>query len=177
MLDLQYSSACRIAGNFIIPGYEREDIQQEAAMTLLSLVDHPKAADKGYVAMSVRNRLINLQHRANFLDVISIDAPISHDDEGELTLADTLADPGPSPEDQVIESEFRSAVGRAVDSLPTLDAQVVRLHLGIGQLDGIGRSLRQAAQLLSITADKAERSWKRSITALQTNYTLMEVAA
>ena len=176
MFDMHYQSVCRIANSFIIPGYSPEDLQQEASLILLEKIKHPEAAKAGFIAISVRNKLIDLKRRANFLDLSSLDAPVSNDEDCALTLGDTIADNCPSPEDRFFEAEFEATVEKAVASLPDLDGKVVRIHIGMNQTDGLGKSLRQTAKVLSITPDRAERAWKRSLQSLRDNEYLMEAA-
>lgn len=60
-LATHQNSAYVVASTFIIPGMEPEDLQQEAMLVLLELVDNPKAAQKGYCTVAVRNHLLNLK--------------------------------------------------------------------------------------------------------------------
>lgn len=177
VFEQHYPSVCKIAANFKIPGMEPDDISQEAFAWLLTRADDPRIADRGFSAILVRNHLINVQRRATFLPTDSLDTPIRERDSRVLSMAETLASSGASLEDVLIEAECRELIRAAVKSLPQeIDRKVVEIHVGIGHPEEIGMSLRQTAKVLSITPDRAERAWKRSIAALRNNQQLLEAA-
>ena len=176
MFEKHYASVCRIARSFTIPGYDPQDLEQEAVVILLEMTDHSKADDAGYIAMSTRNKLIDLQRRANFLPTVSLDEPISGNEEG-FTLGDTVASGEPSAEEILIEAELLDAIRCAVNSMPReMDRKVVSIRCGIGQSDEAGRSLRETAKVLSISRDRAGRAWRRGLDYLRNNQQLLEAA-
>jgi RNA polymerase primary sigma factor len=85
--------------------------------------------------------------------VTSLDKPVSSD--GEASMGEILPADLPLPEDLVLLHQRDLAVRRALNALPELHAEVVRLRFGIG--DDNQLTLRETASRLGISESRAGR--------------------
>jgi RNA polymerase primary sigma factor len=81
--------------------------------------------------------------------VSSLDKPVG--EEGEAALGDFLPSEEPEPEEEVSVSLGRSALRKAVDSLPEREREVVKLRYGIN--GDKPTPLREAGQRLGMSAE------------------------
>lgn len=99
---------------------------------------------------------------------ISIDAPIRSDEEDGDTFADTIADPGATPEELVEDADLaerrgdllRDALDRA---LPESDSNTIRFRFGI---DGDRSTLEHAGERLGVTKERARQVETRAMAKL-----------
>jgi RNA polymerase sigma-70 factor (ECF subfamily) len=124
---------------------EADDVVHECVYRLLkrsASYDLPRDGSR-LLFRAVTNECINRTTRGP--DMVSLDAV---NDEGQ-SLGSTLADPhADQPPDVVLTDELRRVLDEALDQLPV--AQRAAL-----ELKGLGHSLEEIAEALSITANHA----------------------
>ena len=133
----------RVAMRWLRNPEDAEDAVQDA---MLSAFRHIAAFDgrarlstwvMAIVINAVRMQL-RRRHRCHF---VSLDhAP----EEGQWAISEVLADPRPTPEQTVVQSELRDLVARLTCGLPDAQRAALRLH----QRDGL--SIREAAETLGV---------------------------
>jgi RNA polymerase sigma factor (sigma-70 family) len=92
-----------------------EDIVQDVALSLFSRADDTMPIEhlSAYVYQAIRNRVVDYLRRRK--ETVSLDAPVNG--EGDLSLANILADTVLDTESQVARSEIRNRVYQAIDEL------------------------------------------------------------
>jgi RNA polymerase primary sigma factor len=85
--------------------------------------------------------------------VTSLDQPIGEADEG--TFGELFASERPEPGEEVVESERRDAVEKALDGLPAPERAVIELRFGLG--DGNEKTLDAVGKELGITTENVHR--------------------
>jgi len=166
--------AIRTTRSFNVPGYEFEDLNSEATMVLIGLLDSEKEhqgeeLNAAYLTTTVKHHILELKRRACFLDLTSLDEPLGGEG-GDMLLADIIAAPkSESPEDVLIASELMAHVLAELNKLPELEHDVVALRVGFdldNEDDEEPRTFRAIAERFQISNDKAERIYHRSIAML-----------
>lgn len=85
--------------------------------------------------------------------VTSLDQPIGEADEG--TFGELFASERPDPGDEVVESESRDAVEKALEVLPAPERAVIELRFGLA--DGNEKTLDAIGKELGITTENVHR--------------------
>jgi len=134
-----YNLAYRMLGN----SAEAEDVTQDAfvrAWQSFNQYDRSRPFE-AWLFRIVTNLAIDRRRRWNRLPIYSLDAPITHDSDGEpfhLELADSKAD----PEQAMLKDRFNEVLERALHSLPPEYRTAVLLA------DVEGRSYQEIAEIM-----------------------------
>ncbi len=98
-------------------------------------------------------------------DVVSLDAPLSEDEEME-TLDEIIADETvPPPERAALEALLREELTAIVDRLPARDAQVLRWRYGLGGAAPL--TLAEVGEALGVSRERARQLEERALKRLK----------
>ena len=97
--------------------------------------------------------------------MISIDAPINHDDD-ETEFGDFVADrDSPSPLEHTISSDLRERLSKMVAALPPKELRVLSLRYGL--LDGIPHTLDAVGKKLGISRERVRQIESQALNRLR----------
>jgi RNA polymerase sigma-70 factor (ECF subfamily) len=134
-----YNLAYRMLGN----SAEAEDVTQDAfvrAWQSFNQYDRSRPFE-AWLFRIVTNLAIDRRRRWNRLPIYSLDAPITHDSDGEPFHLE-LADPKADPEQAMLKDRFNEVLERALHSLPPEYRAAVLLA------DVEGRSYQEIAEIM-----------------------------
>ena len=154
------------AASYFLLGADRDDVVQEGMVGLYKAVlefdPHTGSRFRSFADLCVSRHLVSavkaaarLKHRP-LNDYLSIDRPLTGDEDGEYTLADLLpAAPHSDPVEQVLFLEWVRDLRRHVAAtLSDLEVEVLRLHL-------TGRSYREIATVMRREAKSVDNALQR----------------
>ena len=97
---------------------------------------------------------------------LSMDAPLFTDDEN--SLYDVLSsDEGPNPEKDLMHDSLRIEIERAISTLTSREADILRLYFGLGIR--VPYSLEEIAQKYELTRERVRQIKERAIRRLKQN--------
>jgi RNA polymerase primary sigma factor len=103
--------------------------------------------------------------------VTSLDRPIG--EEGDATLVDVLPAEGGDPALEMDVSLGDGALGRALETLPDLERQVIELRFGLGREKSL--SIQDAAKELRISRERVRRIERTALEHLERTRELQEL--
>jgi RNA polymerase sigma factor (sigma-70 family) len=105
-----------------------------------------------------------LQRATAAASAVHLDDPAN--DHDPTPLGNTLATPGPDPEQQMEQRELVAALAELVGRLPDRERQVVRLYFGLDGTSG-GRDLRAVGNELGCTMQRSHQLLGRALDQLR----------
>jgi RNA polymerase sigma factor (sigma-70 family) len=175
--------ATKISKSFPLPGTEPDDVEQIAAIAIITALDAkpeiakmPVAEANVYISSCIRN---SLRDQLNHIKVdahyssISLSDPVGAEDS-TTTIGDLIASDEPSPEELAIASDMLDRIQPRIDQLDAFEKKIIELRFGFET--GVATSLRQIAVLLQTTSDKVERHFRATIALLAKSLEQPQVA-
>ena len=96
--------------------------------------------------------------------IVSLDAPLSSEEEG--SLVEILPHPdGSSPEEELLKADRSKTLYQALTSLAPQDAEVLRLRFGL--TDGHSYTLEEVGQRLRMSRERVRQRERRALTSLK----------
>jgi RNA polymerase sigma factor (sigma-70 family) len=96
--------------------------------------------------------------------IVSLDAPLSSEEEG--SLVEILPHPdGSSPEEELLKADRSKTLYQALTSLAPQDAEVLRLRFGL--TDGHSYTLEEVGQRLRMSREQVRQRERRALTSLK----------
>jgi RNA polymerase sigma factor (sigma-70 family) len=96
--------------------------------------------------------------------IVSLDAPLSSDEEG--SLVEMLPHPdGSSPEEELLKADRSKMLHQALTSLVPQDAEVLRLRFGLA--DGHSCTLEEVGQRLRMSREQVRQRERRALISLR----------
>ena len=96
--------------------------------------------------------------------IVSLDAPLSSEEEG--SLVEILPHPdGSSPEEELLKADRSKTLYQALTSLAPQDAEVLRLRFGL--TDGHSYTLEEVGQRLRMSRERMRQREQRALTSLK----------
>jgi RNA polymerase sigma factor (sigma-70 family) len=96
--------------------------------------------------------------------IVSLDAPLSSEEEG--SLVEILPHPdGSSPEEELLKADRSKTLYQALTSLAPQDAEVLRLRFGL--TDGHSYTLEEVRQRLRMSREQVRQRERRALTSLK----------
>lgn len=108
--------------------------------------------------------LMTIQH--NIVDTISLNAIIMNRDDGpdELELGEIIKDPGPSPEDVVIQQGNEKILLRYINKLSPREQVVILYRFGFM---GTSETLEQIGQRFGVSRERIRQIEKKALEKLR----------
>ena len=158
---------------YFLLGADRADLLQEGSIGLFSAIrDYDSSRGAGfrsYAEVCILNNIIAAVKRSTrkkhfpLNSYISLDRPISEEDEDSATLADMLGAAVESPEDIAIRTEAEQRLVRIIsEKLTDFEKQVLSLFMEGKSYKQIGEETGRTAK----AADNALQRVKKKVTAL-----------
>jgi RNA polymerase sigma factor (sigma-70 family) len=98
------------------------------------------------------------------ITIVSLDAPLSSEEEG--SLVEILPHPdGSSPEEELLKADRSKTLYQALTSLAPQDAEVLRLRFGL--TDGHSYTLEEVGQRLRMSREQVRQRERRALTSLK----------
>ncbi|MEN2993181.1 MAG: RNA polymerase sigma factor RpoD/SigA [Bacteroidia bacterium] len=135
--------------------YEREPSAEEIAEALEGALTPEEVAE--IIRQSARH--------------VSLDAPIAPGEE--TRFIDVLENPDlPQPDQILMQESLRQEISKALATLEEREAEIVRMHFGIGQRYPM--TLDEIAEKLNLTRERVRQIKEKAIRKLRTNPAVME---
>ncbi|MCS7162681.1 MAG: RNA polymerase sigma factor RpoD/SigA [Bacteroidia bacterium] len=135
--------------------YEREPSAEEIAEALEGALTPEEVAE--IIRQSARH--------------VSLDAPIAPGEE--TRFIDVLENPDlPQPDQILMQESLRQEISKALAMLEEREAEIVRMHFGIGQRYPM--TLDEIAEKLNLTRERVRQIKEKAIRKLRTNPAVME---
>ena len=102
-------------------------------------------------------------------EVLSLDAPVSADENGKSTLGDFLQnDSSSDPLEQALDASLKDTINSVLNSLDPKSAEVLRMRYGLN--GGEGMSLAQVGAYFNLTKERIRQIEKKAISKIQNSY-------
>ncbi len=102
-------------------------------------------------------------------EVLSLDAPVSADENGKSTLGDFLQnDSSSDPLEQALDASLKDTINSVLNSLDPKSAEVLRMRYGLN--GGEGMSLAQVGAHFNLTKERIRQIEKKAISKIQNSY-------
>lgn len=97
---------------------------------------------------------------------VSLDHVLDPDEYTPRHIGDYYADhTEPSPDQQVIEADDKKVLLQVLDTLPAMEAEVIKLYFGIGQERS--RTLEEVGDMLNLTRERVRQIHERAMRRLR----------
>jgi len=152
--------------NIQISGITADDVFQEVSIRLFKVLESDRQIENlsSYIYRTTANVIIDLARKQNrhLLDV-----PLPNPNDEEHYQADLISTEA-EPDQKLIDSETKTKILQAIESLPESRRIAVKMRLQ-------GYSVKEMVELTGWPYYKAENLSKRSITALKEKLKLMNI--
>lgn len=120
--------------------------------------DQEELAQRMEVPVSKVKKLLELMPEVN-----SIDAPAGEDGEGSLAMS--LVDPTPEPQQEMIRRELKATLDHLLGGLTERQQRILRLHYGME--DGFCYTLEQISKMEGVSKERVRQVEKQAMKRLQ----------
>jgi RNA polymerase sigma factor for flagellar operon FliA len=141
---------------------ENQSKLEAAYERLLGTLGRQPTDDEVAAEMGIsREQLDGLLQDLHAQAVLSLDLPVSEAGGGSDSIADSLYDPGSSPDDVVIREEEQERLARAIDQLPEAERQVISLYYHEGL------TMKEVGLVLKVTESRICQIHAKAIARLK----------